>query len=113
MAEDANEYGNTLNTDSEDELDIIGDKLVGGGNDFEACKSESDLVESVLYTPPPVRLESNWTHWTLIGFQAVRAQSELSLIRIRAQSNQSPSLVQAQSEYKIINTRAGFEPMTS
>ena len=45
MAEDANEYGNNLNTDSEDELDIIRDKFAGGGNNFEACKSESDWVE--------------------------------------------------------------------
>ena len=74
---------------------------------------EVGSFSAVLYTPPPVRSESDRTHWTLIRFRAVQAQSELSPIRIRAQSDQSPSSVRAQSEYKIINTRAGFEPMTS
>ena len=41
MAEDSDDYGN--NTESEDELDIIGDKFVGGGNNNE---SESDWVDS-------------------------------------------------------------------
>jgi len=40
MAEHVDDYGN--NTDSEDELDIIGDKYIGGGNNIDACESESD-----------------------------------------------------------------------
>jgi hypothetical protein len=44
IAEDADDHGNI--TDSEDELDIIGDKFVGGGMNVNACESESEWVES-------------------------------------------------------------------
>jgi hypothetical protein len=44
MAEDADDDGN--NTDSEDELDIIGNKFIGGGINVDAYESESDWVES-------------------------------------------------------------------
>ena len=44
MAEHADDYGD--NTDSEDELDIIGDKFIGGGDNVDACDSDSDWVES-------------------------------------------------------------------
>jgi hypothetical protein len=46
VSEHADDYDN--NTDSEDELDIIGDKFIGGGNnlDLDACESESDWVDS-------------------------------------------------------------------
>jgi len=44
MAEHVDDYGN--NTDSEDELDIIGDKYIGGGNNIDACESKSDWVGS-------------------------------------------------------------------
>ena len=44
MAEEVDDYG--ADTDSEDELDVIGDKFIGGGNNIDACESESDLVES-------------------------------------------------------------------
>ena len=45
MNEHAIDYNN--NTDSEDELDIIGDKLIGGGNYIDdACESGSDWVNS-------------------------------------------------------------------
>jgi len=38
MAENVDDYDN--NTDSEDELDIIGDKYISGGNNIDACESE-------------------------------------------------------------------------
>ena len=46
MAEHGDDDGD--NTDSEDELDIIGDNFIGGGNknDLDACESESDWVDS-------------------------------------------------------------------
>ena len=45
VAEHADDYGN--NTDSEDELGLIGEKLiVGGNNNIDACESESNWVES-------------------------------------------------------------------
>ena len=44
MAEHADDDGN--NADSEDELDIIGDKFIGGGNNINAPESEYDWVES-------------------------------------------------------------------
>ena len=43
MAEHADDDGN--NVDSEDELDIIGDKFIGGGNNINAPESEYDWVE--------------------------------------------------------------------
>ena len=46
MAEQANDYDN--DTDPEDELDIIGDKFIGGGNYVDAAEqgSETDWVDS-------------------------------------------------------------------
>ena len=44
MAEDADDDDN--NTDSEDELNIIGDNFVGGGMNVNTCESESEWVES-------------------------------------------------------------------
>ena len=34
------------NTDLEDELDIIGNKFIGGGKNIDPCKSESEWVDS-------------------------------------------------------------------
>ena len=44
MAEDADDICN--NADSEDELDIIGKKIIGGGDKINTCESESEWVES-------------------------------------------------------------------
>ena len=43
ITEHAEDYDN--NSDSEDELDIIGGNFIGGGNNIDACESESDWVE--------------------------------------------------------------------
>ena len=43
----------------------------------------------------------------------IRVQSELSPSSVRSESKLSRSKIQSESKYKIINTRAGFEPMTS
>jgi hypothetical protein len=45
VAEHADDYGN--NTDSEDELDIIGDKFISGGN-------------NQYFTTPPYSMDSIW-----------------------------------------------------
>jgi hypothetical protein len=44
MAEEADPDDN--DPDSEDELDIIGNKFIGGGKDSNVCESESDWVDS-------------------------------------------------------------------
>ena len=44
MAEHSDDHGK--DTDSEDELDIIGNKFIGGGNHIDAHESESKWVES-------------------------------------------------------------------
>jgi len=44
MSEDTDHYEN--DTDSEDELDIIGNKFLGGGINIDECDSESEWVDS-------------------------------------------------------------------
>jgi hypothetical protein len=77
----------------------------------------SPCVEfSVLYTPSPVWSESDQTDWTLIGFQWVWAhsdESELSLIRVRAQSEPSPMGLTHFFGWTKFNAEEGIEPMTS
>ena len=81
-------------------------RLDGRGEHKDQQKCSRCSKGAILYTPPPVRLESDRTHWTPIGFRAVRAQSDQNPSSVRAQSDQSLIRIRAQSELSPMRVRA-------
>ena len=67
-------------------------------NRIMMTKRNKERKLSVLYTPPPVRSDSDRTHQTPIGFWVVQPQSDHSPSSVRAKSKQSPSKVWAKSK---------------
>ena len=63
-------------------------------------------IGPVLYTPPPVRSESDRIPSSL---SSVRSESELSPSSVRSESDQNPSSVRAQSDQSPIRIRAQSE----